>query len=629
MHRLLARQVKKLGMQSHTPPDASQWAILLDRISDAYQQADNDRYTLERSLQISSDEMQEMFQRQKATTEGRLQALVNALPDLVFMLDEDGRHVEVIAGDANKLFRPVAEIKGHLLSEILPTNTAAFFLQAIRRSLQNSCLHLLEYTLTVPVGRRTFEGRIMPTGLKVRGRQTVVFVARDITELARSRNELEHIATHDALTGLPNRTLLDERLGQAVARARRRRNYGALLVLDLDRFKQINDSLGHQIGDELLKEVAERLRRACRKEDTIIRFGGDEFVIILEDLQAESAAAGAAQHILDAFGEPFRLADFELEVTASAGICMFPENTPRDDELLRHADNAMYAAKDAGRNRYAFYTEELGGNALAFLALESRLRKAIDDAELRLFYQPQFRLRDGALVGVEALVRWPGAQPEHRSPAVFIPVAEMSGLIEPLGLWVLEEACGQIVQWQKAGFDFGQVAINLSCRQLNNPLLAERVKQILARHRIDGSLLEFEITESMVVKEGGIAHANLEAFNGMGIRLAIDDFGTGHSSLVNLKRFPLSRLKIDRSFVDGLGEDSNDEAITSASIALAKQLGLEVVAEGVETESQAAFLRRHDCEVVQGFLYAKPMPAAEIDWRFVETAALGQGSAKR
>ncbi|MGB5199000.1 MAG: EAL domain-containing protein [Sedimenticolaceae bacterium] len=228
----------------------------------------------------------------------------------------------------------------------------------------------------------------------------------------------------------------------------------------------------------------------------------------------------------------------------------------------------MYAAKDAGRNRYAFYTEELGGNALAFLALESRLRKAIDDAELRLFYQPQFRLRDGALVGVEALVRWPGAQK-----------------------------------------------------------LAERVEQILARHRIDGSLLEFEITESMVVKEGGMAHANLEAFNGMDIRLAIDDFGTGHSSLVNLKRFPLSRLKIDRSFVDGLGEDSSDEAITSASIALAKQLGLEVVAEGVETETQAAFLRRHDCEVVQGFLYAKPMPAAEIDWRFAQKAALGRSSA--
>jgi EAL domain-containing protein (putative c-di-GMP-specific phosphodiesterase class I) len=200
----------------------------------------------------------------------------------------------------------------------------------------------------------------------------------------------------------------------------------------------------------------------------------------------------------------------------------------------------------------------------------------------------------------------------------------MSGLIEPLGLWVLEEACGQIVHWQQAGLDFGQVAINLSCRQLNNPLLAERVKHILARHRVDGSLLEFEITESMVVKEGGIAHANLEAFNAMGIRLAIDDFGTGHSSLVNLKRFPLSRLKIDRSFVDGLGEDPNDEAITSASIALAKQLGLEVVAEGVETETQAAFLRRHDCGVVQGFLYAKPMPAAEIDWRFAPPAALGQ-----
>ncbi len=612
MHRLLARQLKKLGLDASSTPDAQQWESLVGRISDTFQQADSDRYTLERSLQISSDEIQEMYQRQKVTAEGRMQALVNALPDLVFMLDEDGRYVEVIAGDEERLFLPVEKIKGRLLTEILPRDQAAAFLDAVTRSLQTNALHVLEYELSVPAGKRIFEGRIMPTGLKINDRQTVVFLARDVTELATSRNLLQHIATHDALTDLPNRNTLDERLVQAIARSKRHRSCGALMVLDLDRFKQVNDSLGHQVGDQLLLKVAKRLRAACRREDTVVRFGGDEFVIILEDLHNAADAGCVARHILEAFSEPMRLEGFDLDVTASIGISMFPDEE-NGDELLRHADNAMYAAKEAGRNQYAYYTQELGDNALAYLAMESRLRKAIDNEELLLLYQPQFRLEDGALVGLEALVRWPTADPDHRSPAAFIPVAEMSGLIEPLGLWVLNEACRQASCWRKSRQPFSQIAVNLSCRQLSNPLLAEHVMKILGNYGLPGSVLELEITESMVLQDGGVAYANLEAFSEMGITLAIDDFGTGHSSLANLKRLPLSRLKIDRSFVDGLGEDRNDEAITAASIALAKQLGLEVVAEGVETEVQALFLRQHACEMVQGFLYAKPMSADEIE----------------
>lgn len=626
MHRLLARQLRKLGLDASSGPDALQWGGLIERISSTYQQADSDRYTLERSLQISSDEMQEMYQRQKASAEGRLQALVNALPDLVFMFDEDGRYVEVIAGDEGRLFRPVEQIKGRLLTDILPPGRAATFLMAITRSLQSNALHVLEYELSVPVGRRVFEGRIMPTGVRINDRQTVVFLARDVTELAHSRGELEHIATHDILTGLPNRNLLGERLMQAVARSKRHGHCGALMVLDLDHFKQVNDSLGHQVGDQLLKEVARRLCSACRIEDTVVRFGGDEFVIVLEDLHEAANAGGIAQHILDAFADPIRLAGFDLDVTASIGISVFPDDEEDGDELLRHADNAMYAAKEAGRNQYAYYTEELGGNALAYLALETRLRKAIDNQELLLVYQPQFRLEDGVMIGLEALVRWPTADPKHRSPAAFIPVAEMSGLIEPLGLWVLNEACRQAALWRNSSQPFGQIAVNLSCRQLNSPLLAGYVEDALGRHRLPGSVLELEITESMVLQEGGVAFTNLETLANMGIRLAIDDFGTGHSSLVNLKRLPLSRLKVDRSFVDGLGKDRDDEAITAASIALAKQLGLEVVAEGVETEIQTHFLRQHACDVVQGFLYAKPMPADEAEAFFGgKTAALGFG----
>ena len=625
MHRLLRRQLRKVGSDASAVPDARQWAALLDLVSAAYDQADNDRYTLERSLQISSDEMQEMLQRQKTTSEGRLHALVNALPDQVFMLDEDGRYVEVIAGGSEGLSPPAGELRGCLMADIMPADRACLFLEAIRRALDGYALQLIEYEQPVASATRVFEGRVMPTGLRVNGLQTVVFVARDVTELAESRDKLRHVANHDALTGLPNRGLLEARLVQAVARARRHDRHGALIVLDLDRFKQINDSLGHPVGDRLLQEVAGRLQRACRREDTLVRFGGDEFIVILEDMDTPTQAGVVAQHLLEVFAEPISLAGFDLDVTASIGISVFPDNGGDADALLRQADSAMYAAKEAGRNQYSFYTEELGSNVMTYLALESSLRKAIAGDELLLLYQPQFRLSDQSLFGVEALVRWPTADPAHRSPAAFIPVAEMSGLIEPLGLWVLDEACRQAAHWHRIGFDFDHIAVNLSSRQLNNPRLAEQVVEILARHGVTGGDLEFEITESMVVQEGGVAHRNLEAFAGMGIGLAIDDFGTGHSSLVNLKRFPLSRLKIDRSFVDGLGDDPNDEAITAASIALARGLGLEVVAEGVETLQQAEFLRRQACEVVQGYFYARPMAAEEIERHFAVAPAVGRG----
>lgn len=629
MHRLLARQLSKLGLDSLSTLNSQQLEALIQRVSDTYQQADDDRYLLERSLQISSAEMQSLFQRQKASAEGRLQALVNALPDLVFMLDENGRYVEVIAGKEGELYLPAEELKGKLLREIIPAEQAAFFLEAINRSLENNALELVEYEIKVPLGVRVFEGRIMPTGLKVNHCQTVLFLARDVTELARSREELRHMAMHDNLTGLPNRALLEDRLIQAIARAKRLGNCGALLLLDLDRFKQINDSLGHTMGDELLKQVARRLQRVSRVEDTVVRFGGDEFVLILEDLHDAVHAGVIAQHILDAFASPIKLRGTEIDVTTSIGISVFPDDEEDGAILLNQADNAMYAAKEAGRNQYSFYTEKLGTNILAYLALESRLREAITNQELTLLYQPQFNLNDNTLVGFEALVRWPTANPGHYDPETFIPVAEMSGLIEPLGLWVLNEACRQAAVWQKSRLDIGHIAVNLSSRQLNNPGLAEQVERILKRHKLPGSILECEITESMVVQEGDVTHRNLEAFASMGICLAIDDFGTGHSSLANLKRFPLSRLKIDRSFVHGLGKEANDEAITGASIALAKQFGLSVVAEGVETQEQVEFLKRHDCDVAQGFLYAKPMTPDEITQRFREKDTIFRKAGKK
>ncbi|OOZ44052.1 hypothetical protein BOW37_08380 [Solemya velum gill symbiont] len=613
MHRLLSRQLRKLDLTGSSLPDDVRWEALLQSISDTYQQADDDRYLLERSLQTSSDELQEMFQAQKATADGRLRALINTLPDLVFLLDEDGRYVDIISGDEHELVQPSMELKGKLLADVMSSEQASFFMDVIHRALETNTLQVVEYELAVQAGKRIFEGRVISTGLKVNDRKAVLFLARDVTELTKARNKLEHLATHDTLTGLPNRVLLENRLCQAVSRTKRTGKKAAVILMDLDRFKHVNDSLGHTVGDELLKEVSHRLKISCRAEDTVFRFGGDEFVIILEDLESAHHAGQAAKHFLDAFNDPLRLTEMELQISVSIGIAVVPDDGEEADILLRYADSTMYMAKEAGRNQYSFFTPELADNSANYLALEASLRKAISEHELVLRYQPQYSLEDDALIGLEALVRWPTAAPEFRNPNSFIPMAEITGLIEAMGIWVIEEACRQATTWLKRNLHFGRIAINLSSRQLNNASLVNEVKDILARYELPGSLLEFEITESMVLHEGGAIYSNLDTFSSMGIDLSIDDFGTGHSSLVNLKRLPLNRLKIDRSFVDGLGEDPNDEAITGASIALAKQLGYKVVAEGVETEKQAEFLRQHKCDFVQGYLYAKPMLSDEVE----------------
>ncbi len=613
MHRLLKRQLRKMGLSLDHPPDKVQWKQLLENISQNYQQADDDRYLLERSLQISSDEMQALFRTQKASTEGRFQALLNAIPDLVFMLDEQGKYIEIIAGDETDLFLPLSELKNKYLHDIMPRSEADMFLGMISRAINDNTLQLTKYQMQVQSGARVFEGRVVPTGLKVQEYHTVLFLARDVTELDQTHEKLEHIATHDALTDLPNRVMMHKRLQQAISRAIRQESSAALMLMDLDHFKNINDSLGHSIGDSVLSEISQRLQKVSRVEDSVFRLGGDEFILLIEDLDDSDNAARIAGHILKIFKDPVRTDNMELEVTGSIGITMIPEDGEDSESLLRQADNAMYAAKESGRNSYHFYTEELGKKSHALLSLETRLRKAILNNELEIHYQPQFSLSNDELIGLEALVRWPTADPQHRSPEVFISIAEMSGLIETLGSWVIRQACLQGQDWLSRKLDFGRIAINLSSRQLNNPGLAEEVKTIMQETGMQGHRLELEMTETMVVHHGSTVLTNLEEFHSMGIQLAIDDFGTGHSSLINLKRFPLNRLKIDRSFVDGLGEDANDEVITSASIALARQLGYQVVAEGVETEKQADFLKQQNCDFAQGYLFARPMPAADVE----------------
>jgi diguanylate cyclase (GGDEF)-like protein/PAS domain S-box-containing protein len=435
---------------------------------------------------------------------------------------------------------------------------------------------------------------------------------RDVTEHKRTEERIRHMAQHDALTQLPNRALLQDRIEQAVAQARRGRERLALLFIDLDRFKTINDSLGHAAGDRLLQDVAARLRGCTRATDTVARIGGDEFVVLLGRLKEVEAARHVAQKILDALGAPFALEGHALQVTPSIGISVYPDDGADADTLLRNADAAMYHAKQAGRNNCQYFRQEMNDAARARLQLENDLRQAIERAEFSVHYQPQIDLRGGVIVGFEALVRWRHPRRGMVPPQEFIAVAEETGLIRPLGEFVLREACVQARAWRQAGYGALRAAVNCSARQFRDDGILEAVDRALRESGLPASSLDLEITESILLDGTDSVNARFRALRERGVRIAIDDFGTGYSSLSYLKRLSIQQLKIDRSFVRDIGTDPDDAAIVSAIIAIAHTLGLEVVAEGIETPQQLAFLRTAGCDFGQGYLFSAPLPAGEF-----------------
>ena len=436
-----------------------------------------------------------------------------------------------------------------------------------------------------------------------------VWIVADITERKQAEARMRHIAQTDALTGLPNRLALHEQLASLLSEARRFQWHVALMFLDLDRFKIINDTLGHQLGDELLKEVAARLSRVLRDTDLVARLGGDEFVAVLPALPNPADAAIVARKIVGALSTPFEVDGHELHTTPSIGISIFPEDGGDSDTILRNADTAMYHAKAAGRNNYQFYAEEMNRAAKERLDIERKLRHAISRNELDLCYQPQFDL-DGRPTGVEALVRWHHPVDGAIAPSRFIPLAEESGLIVPLGEWVLNAACRTLRHWIDAGLAPLRMAVNVSPRQLRSRDFCHIVKQALAGAALPAELLELEITESSVMHDTAEAVTILQQLGAMGVTLAIDDFGTGYSSLAHLKLLPIDHLKIDRSFVADIVDDPDDRAIALGTIALAHSLGLSVIAEGVETTGQLELLRTNGCDEVQGYLLARPMVGA-------------------
>lgn len=442
-------------------------------------------------------------------------------------------------------------------------------------------------------------------------------------ERKRTEQHIHRLANYDRLTQLPNRDLCQDRLRQAIAQAARQNTLVALLFFDLDRFKVINETLGHGHGDKLLQHVAQRMRSSLRESDTVGRLGGDEFMVILTGLTDTSDAARVAQNILNTLVRPITLDNHEVFVTTSIGISLYPNDAKDVESLTKNADAAMYRAKEQGRNHYQFYTLDMNARAMERLNLENDLRHALERDEFLLHYQPQFDLSSQQIVGFEALLRWDHPDQGFISPVDFIPIAEETGLIMPIGEWVLNAACQQAKQWQDQGFNNANIAVNLSNRQFAQENVLETVTKALDRCGLDPAHLELEITESCIMENPEEAIVVLRQLNDMGVRISIDDFGTGYSSLSYLKRFPLDTLKIDRSFVNDITEDPDSAVIVEAILAMAHSLRLNVVAEGVETREQMAFLEAHDCDIIQGYLLSKPLPAADVTEKFLK----GNGAA--
>lgn len=545
------------------------------------------------------------------------------LASAVFDSTREGVLVSNASGQIVHVNRAFIEITGYQPEEVLGFNPSKFksgrhgpeFYQQMYRSILSAGQWSGE------IWNRRKSGEIYPQWQTIRGIKDesgefrhFVAVFSDLTAIKRSEQELTQLAHYDALTQLPNRLLFTDRTAQALASARSGKGGCALLLIDLDHFNNINDSLGHTVGDEVLKAVANRLKSLFDSETTLARLGGDEFAVLVNNCQQVEQAVALAQQVIEAFKKPFLLAEQQLFITASIGISLFPGDALTAGQLLRHADSALFKAKRDGREGYALYTEELTAHARQRVELASELRRAIDHQELRLFYQPIHDLVTRRIKGVEALVRWQHPQRGMVSPGEFIPVAEQSGLIAEIDAWVLKTACRQMQAWLASGVHLDFVAVNVSSRLFCHGGLDRQVARTLNETGLDPACLEIEITESAVMEDPEQAIEQMHRLRELGLSLAIDDFGTGYSSLLRLKRMPVQKLKIDQGFVAGLPGDDDDISIVRVIIALAQSMGMRVLAEGVEEADQAAFLLENGCELAQGYWFARPMPPEQIDW---------------
>jgi len=570
------------------------------------------------------------LERKIAAERGFLQRVIDGVNDPIMVTDLDCR-VRLKNSSANQLLAHDPGENWPLRCHRLPNRPerpcrgGSHCSLAEARQEGKTSRQILEHRL--PDGRtRQFEIVATPLKSDDGSIQGIIESSRDVTEqllteqhLRHNQEKLQHMALHDPLTDLPNRVLFIDRLRQAMAKARRHQHSLALMVLDLDRFKNVNDSLGHSCGDLFLQEIAARLGGCLRETDTVARLGGDEFVILLEDVHGTHTVTRLAQNVLHNLSRSLPVEDHELYPTASIGISRYPNDADNAEDLMKCADAAMYLAKERGRNNYQFFSAGLKLKAHEMLTLEAALRHAVQSQQLRVHYQPQFSLTKRRPVGLEALVRWEHPERGLVSPANFIPLAEETGLIIPIGEWVLRTACKQHKEWLDQGMRPLRLAVNLSRRQFRQKNLIEMIGEALDESGLPPDLLELEITESSVMNDSDKAISTMHALRQMGVHLAIDDFGSGYSSLSCLKQFPISKLKIDQSFVRDLTSGKGDAAITHAIINLARNLNLEVVAEGIETRDQMRYLKKNGCHHGQGFLFSKPLPVKKLtgmvqDW---------------
>ena len=554
--------------------------------------------------------------------EARQTAIVRAIPDMLFTLRGDGMILDAKAGAGRRDAIQPRLFIGRRVADVLPAGLAEQLDDNLRRALADGMLQALVLTLPVDGQDRHYEARLARSS-----QDQVIAVVRDITREKQNEEKIRRLAYYDPLTGMPNRQHFVERLEQELQRSARERRKLALLFLDLDGFKRINDTLGHDTGDVVLREVALRLKEKLRVSDIVsrpgadepspplhlARLGGDEFVIALPSLEDARAAIQIAQRVRSALTQPFRAEDAEVSIGASIGIAMYPEDGTDAATLLKHADTAMYHAKERGRNNWQMYSEDLTHQAVERLKLENDIRKGLERGEFVLHYQPIVDTADSRIVGVEALLRWQHPERGLLEPSAFIPAAEESGLIIPLGHRALDAACAQGAAWQRAGIAPARIAVNLSGRQLRMPDFTLGLMALLAHHGLDAGRLVLELTEGLVMDGDPVIAAELHRLRAAGVHFALDDFGIGYSSIAHLKRLPIGSLKIDRSFVHGLFDNPNDAGITTAILAMARHLGLDVVAEGVETAAERDFLREAGCRTMQGYLFSPPRPAAEME----------------
>ncbi len=606
---LLKQQVDK--HLSSIDISGSPWKEFLASINATYQKFDIDQRTLEDSLTLSAEEL--------VQANDEMNAVFAAIPDQLFHLDSDGRVISYKLGQSSYFYLKSERLINKYLKDVLDIEVVDKFEVSIKQVLEQRSIKHFEFVIYHDRKIYYYEVRMMP--VKSHG---VIALIRDVTERKLAEEQIAFLAYHDNLTALPNNRLFKDRLEHAISQAERGNKLLAIMFLDLDRFKLINDTMGHSAGDELLKITSQRLIEAVRKTDSvainasgasssIARFGGDEFTILLDDVENIQAIIHIAERIVENVSQPMMLGRQEVHISTSIGIAIYPEDGKQADEILKHADSAMYHAKAQGRNNFQFFADSMNKSSVELLALENNLHKAIEHNELCLYYQPQVSVVTGQVVGMEALIRWQHPERGFVSPGVFIPVAEETGLIMQIGEWVFREACTQGVNWINAGYILEKISVNLSARQLKDEGLPALIAKTLEETGMPAEKLCIELTETALILDPDVALARLKKIKAMGVTLSLDDFGTGYSSLSYLKRFPIDTLKIDQAFIRDIKVDHEDAALVKAIIAMAHGLDMEVIAEGVEIQEQLEFLGANACDTIQGYLFSRPLPAKEME----------------